>query len=140
MQSLLIQSPTGHTRTIGRNEVTRAEAGSHQESEVEANVRIVVRMLMAARGVKPAELALRLGVSKTAIFNRLGGHKPFTLAEVGEMAVFFEVPAAVLLAGPHSLLRVSDGSISVSKLTGHSQRMPVRQIPRTAPRALRLVA
>lgn len=110
-------------------------------SAVEENVRVVARMIMAARGVKPAELALRLGVSRTAIFNRLGGHKPFTLAEVGIMAEFLDVPAAVFLAGPNALL----GTASQPKIVPGSIKNPrashgVSAPARPASRMLTLVA
>jgi hypothetical protein len=89
-------------------------------SQVEENVRLVARMIMAARGVRPAELALRLGVSKTAMFNRLGGSKPFTVAEVGIMAEFLDVPPAVFLAGPNAMIQSARGST-----TGHQgSRIP----------------
>lgn len=84
--------------------MTKPQRTAGSGSQVEENVRVVARMIMAARGVRPAELALRLGVSRTAIFNRLGGHKPFTLAEVGIMAEFLDVPAAVFLAGPNAMI------------------------------------
>src|SRR5215217_7766822 len=119
--------------------MTRTEAGSHHESEVEANVRIVVRMLMAARGIRPAELALKLGVSKTAIFNRLGGQKPFTLSELGAMAELFDVPPAVLLAGPNALLRTAEGSISHKKLSHRQQVNPATSRIRPTHRTLGLV-
>ena len=123
--------------------MTRTEAGSHHESEVEANVRIVVRMLMAARGIRPAELALKLGVSKTAVFNRLGGQKPFTLSELGDMADLFDVPPSVLLAGPNALLRTAEGPITHKKLShvgGVNAAVPQRRPTHRALAPLRLVA
>lgn len=98
---------------------------------------MVARMIMAARGVKPAELALRLGVSRTAIFNRLGGHKPFTLAEVGMMAEFLDVPAAVFLAGPNALLKAGEGTLTRPYVTGRP-RAPRTDTPQRP--SLRLVA
>jgi hypothetical protein len=129
--------PYGH----GMTKPQRTHGGA---SEVEENVRVVARMIMAARGVKPAELALRLGVSRTAIFNRLGGHKPFTLAEVGIMAQFLDVPAAVFLAGPATLIR---SAAVVSSPSGTPMRPKVPRTvgvsaarPAAAPTRLRLVA
>ena len=78
-------------------------------SPIEDNVRAAVKMLLAYRGRRVAELAVRLGVSKTSISNRLNGSKPFTVAEVGEMADFFDVPPSVFLAGPTALIRTGPG-------------------------------
>lgn len=84
-------------------------------SQIEENVRQVTRMLMKRDGVTLPELALRLGVSRTAVSNRLGGpspysgKKPFTLTEVAMLEEMFGTPAAAFLAGPTALISSSAG-------------------------------
>jgi len=98
-----------------------AEETPRRPTPIEEDVRQVARMLVKLRGISLPEFALRLGISRTAASNRLGGplpysgKKPFTVTEVGMMAEFFEVPAALFLAGPAALLsRVSDVSIKTN--------------------------
>jgi transcriptional regulator with XRE-family HTH domain len=92
-------------------------------TQIEENVRQVTRMLMKRDGITLPVLALRLGVSRTAVSNRLGGpapysgKKPFTVSEVGVLGEMFGLPAAVFLAGPDILLRAGEGAVSHKKLT-----------------------
>jgi transcriptional regulator with XRE-family HTH domain len=79
-------------------------------------VRRVAKALLAAHDVAPAELALRLGVGKTAIYNRLSGEKPFTLDETAAMSEFFGVPVGAFFAGPAALF----GSIPESAAGGRA--------------------
>ena len=70
---------------------------------VDDRVRAVVRMLLAAAGIKPVDLAERIGLSRSEVWDRLRGDKPFSVAEVVEMAELFDVPPSVFLMGPSAL-------------------------------------
>lgn len=102
-------------------QVTQALRPVGGPSQIEENVRQVTRMLMKRDGITLPTLALRLGVSRTAVSNRLGGpapfsgKKPFTLAEVGILSEMFALPAAVFLTGPTALLGGGAGVVSVGK-------------------------
>ena len=87
----------------------RAAASPHG-AEADENVRVVVRMLLAAKRQKPVELALRLGISKSAIYSRLGGQSAFSIAELVTMAEHFDVPPSVFLVGPSALIGAARGS------------------------------
>lgn len=80
------------------------------------SVRRVAKALLAAHDVTPAELALRLGVGKTAIYNRLSGEKPFTIDETAAMAEYFHVPVGVFFAGPAALF----GNVPESRAGGRA--------------------
>lgn len=60
--------------------------------DADSHVREVVWTMLGARRQKPAELALRLGISKSAIYSRLSGKTVFTVAEVAAMGEHFDLP------------------------------------------------
>lgn len=67
-------------------------------------IRLVVRMLLAAREMTTIDLGRQLGLGRTPIYDRMQGRKPFTVAEVAAMADMFNVPVSVLFGGPGELL------------------------------------
>lgn len=105
---------------------------------VDDRVRAVVRMLLAAAGMKPVDLAERIGLSKNQVWDRLRGDKPFSVAEVVGMAEVFDVPPSVFLMGPRALLGSAEGSITVRKST-QSRDLPVGALAARRP-TLSLVA
>jgi transcriptional regulator with XRE-family HTH domain len=84
---------------------------------VDDRVRAVVRMLLAAAGIKPVDLAERIGLSKNQVWDRLRGDKPFSVAEVVQMAELFDVPPSVFLMGPSALFgEAADDSSGTDKI------------------------
>lgn len=67
-------------------------------------IRLVAKMLLAAHGMTTLDLGQQLGLGRTPIYDRMQGRKPFTAAEVAEMAEHFDVPVAAFFAGPNALL------------------------------------
>jgi hypothetical protein len=98
--------------------------GGVGHSAADANVREVVWTMLGARRQKPAELALRLGISKSAIYSRLSGKTVFTVSEVAMMSEHFDIPPSVFFAGNSALLVgrgvATAGSTISRKLNGHS--------------------
>jgi transcriptional regulator with XRE-family HTH domain len=64
----------------------------------------IVRTLMAARAVSLSELAEHLGIGRSSLSERLTGKRRFTLAEVADMADYFEVSPAVFFEDPANLI------------------------------------
>jgi hypothetical protein len=79
--------------------------GSVTRNSAEDNVRRVVKALLAISEVPAPVLGEYLGMKKAAIYKRLNGTQPFTVAEVAAVSEFFEVPVQVIFAGPGALLR-----------------------------------
>ena len=68
-------------------------------------VRYVAKMLLRLVGMTTLELGTKLGLGRTAIYDRTQGRTPFTVAEVVRMADIFGLPPEAFLAGPHVLIR-----------------------------------
>jgi transcriptional regulator with XRE-family HTH domain len=126
----------------------RAVEGRSQSQIVE-NVRQVTRMLMKRDGITLPALALRLGVSRSAVANRLGGpvpysgKKPFTVAELGVLGEMFGIPPAAFIAGPNALIRSESkpqADMMQTRSTGAPRITPGRTAPRSPDRVLSLVA
>jgi hypothetical protein len=67
-------------------------------------VRAVVRVLMAANGMRPADLAAQLGMTKNQVWDRMRGDRAWTVSEVAGMAEVFGADVAVFFAGPEAIL------------------------------------
>lgn len=78
-------------------------------------VRLVTRMLLSMTGMSTLELGAKLGLGRTAVYDRTQGRKPFTVAEVVAMAEIFGIDPAVFLTGPAALLRTNDGVVLKGK-------------------------
>ena len=60
-------------------------------ADVDANVRLVVRMLLAREGRTVGWLGEQLGIGHGTIYRKAGGEAPFTVAEVYRMSQLFKV-------------------------------------------------
>lgn len=85
-----------------------AVGGVPQPDQTDTNVRRVVKMLLAGHEMEPRDLAEHLGVSKSAIYARLSGQKPFTVREVSRMSQLFGLSPDGFFGGPGSLLLGGD--------------------------------
>jgi hypothetical protein len=113
-----------------------------EAQSVDDRVRAVVRILLAATGMKPVDLAERLDMSKHQVWDRLRGDKDFTVREVAEMGVVFDVPPSVFLMGPTALLSSApaQGSVTPKKLSHNGDvRTAAQPVPARRP-TLSLVA
>lgn len=108
-------------------------------SAADANVREVVWTMLGARRQKPAELALRLGISKSAIYSRLSGKTVFTVGEVAAMGEHFDLPPNVFFAGNSALL-VGRAAAQGSTTRHYSTRTPAAPVARAPFARLRAVA
>lgn len=79
---------------------------------VDANVRSVVKMLMAYRNEIQHDLAAATGIPQTTLQRRLRGSgtgREWRAFEVAALAAHYEVPVAALYDGPQSVLEAMQG-------------------------------
>jgi transcriptional regulator with XRE-family HTH domain len=97
---------------------TLSAAGGAQP-DVDKNIRTVTNMLLAAqdqpKATAQAELAVRLGWSRSVAYSRLGGQTSFTAAEVAALAEHFDVPVSAFFGGPGELLGRRNAGITDDK-------------------------
>lgn len=82
--------------------------------EVDRNIRLVVKALLAATDQRQADLPGLLGWSKSVTYSRLSGGSRFFAWEVEALAELFDVPVGVLHAGPAALIGRTDGQDGVT--------------------------
>lgn len=75
--------------------------------DVDAHVRGVVRVLLAARGQTRDQVADATGIGTKTLGRRMRGESGFSAAEVYALADYFDVPISVLLDGPDALFSVA---------------------------------
>jgi transcriptional regulator with XRE-family HTH domain len=63
------------------------------------NVRMVVKMLLAASDMTALEMGRRLGLSRTPLYDRMQGRKPFTVDELAKLVELFHAPVGRAAAG-----------------------------------------
>jgi transcriptional regulator with XRE-family HTH domain len=68
------------------------------------NVRMVVKMLLAASDMTALEMGRRLGLSRTPLYDRMQGRKPFTVDELAKLVELFHAPVGMFFAGPDAML------------------------------------
>jgi HTH-type transcriptional regulator / antitoxin HigA len=58
----------------------------------------MLRHLLDAKGISPAELSRQTGIAKSSVSEILGGKKPFSRQMIRKLANYFHVDASVLAA------------------------------------------
>jgi transcriptional regulator with XRE-family HTH domain len=74
------------------------------EHEADWRARTIVQLLMTGHGVDAPKLAGILRLSRPAVTLKLRGHRRFTVAELFELARYFEVDPAIFFEDPKKLL------------------------------------
>lgn len=78
-------------------------------------------MLMARDGISEGSLAVKLGLSRTSMNDRLRGRSRFTLDELARIAQVFEVEPGVFFKNPRSLLSAGSESAWTRSTAGQTR-------------------
>lgn len=103
------------------NRIDEVVAGRLTDEEFDANVRRVVRTLMANRELDKESLGQLLGIGRSAAYSRLASRDPsrFSAAEIKRMAEeIFDVPVDVFFKPAEELLPASAGRTRCFALAG----------------------
>jgi len=76
------------------------------EEEVQANISRVVRILMAAAGLRhQTDLAHQLGVTDSTVTRKLVGKRPWSLEDLVKLSAIFNQPVRVFVSNPDRVLQ-----------------------------------
>ena len=62
-------------------------------------IRATLRALLAYRGISIPDFAEQIGISRTALYNRMAGDTPWSAEEVARIAVALDIPVATFYGG-----------------------------------------
>jgi hypothetical protein len=74
------------------------------EERPSSRIRRVVAMLLAAQEMKHEALVPVLGISRSAVYERMNGTRSFTVDDVAALADYFHAPVGMFFAGPDAML------------------------------------